>query len=369
MLLAFVIAVLLLAIGGDTAQAAGPFAFPAPAGSQWEIVSGYNTATHSPADGNDPYAIDIVRTDAATDGTQVLAPIDGRIRYSDGSCLSITDASQTSMLICHVFAAPGLRGKTVVRGQWIATVAPAGQANNNGLAHIHFALSNSSRAPMPFVGAYALEGVSMPASTTSNGYAGTAFVSTNSPALAVDVGLDQQVRPGAAVTLAATVTGARGASVNYAWRQTSGGGVTLVANGATATFTAPTSTGRTLAFEVVAVTSDAHTATATVSVRTSTNAPAPPQPGTVGAFAAAPVFGSGRALAVYNGGTVAQLEAVARAADASGVWVQDAAGAYQLLILDGPSFVNEGFRAKFTTGFSTAIAVTLTRSGSASGAA
>ena len=359
---ALLLATLVLATGARAVEAAAAVAFPAPAGSQWSIVSGYNTATHNVPDGNDPYAIDIVRTDADTAGTQVLAPFDGRIRFSDSSCLSITDAADTTALICHVFPAAGLRGRTVTRGQWIATVAPAGEANNNGLAHIHFALRGTARAPLPFAAAYAIEGVSLPASTAANAYAGTAFVSSNTPALAVDAGGDLQVRPGAPVTLVATVTGSGGLPVNYAWRQTSGAGVTLVAQGATASFTAPTANGRTVRFEVAAITADAHTASATVAVRTSTNAPASPRPGVAGTLAAEPVFGArGLALAVYNGGSVAQLESAARAAGAAGAWVQDADGGYLLLILDGPGFVNDGFRARFAGGFATATALTLTR--------
>ncbi|MSQ29915.1 MAG: hypothetical protein EXR68_05450 [Dehalococcoidia bacterium] len=70
---------------------------------------------------------------------------------------------------------------------------------------------------------------------------------------------------------------------------------------------------------------------------------------------------NGLALAGYNGGSVAQLEATARAAGASGAWVQDASGIYQLLILNGPTFVNDGFGTRFPNGFSTAVALTLVR--------
>lgn len=42
-------------------------------------------------------------------------------------------------------------------------------------------------------------------------------------------------------------------SVTYAWRQTAGPRVSLTANGAATSFTAPASGGATLAFEVAAV--------------------------------------------------------------------------------------------------------------------
>ncbi|MFA7248590.1 MAG: hypothetical protein WC273_03070 [Dehalococcoidia bacterium] len=342
------------------ASAAGPLAIPAAAGSQWQVASGYNTATHSVADKNDPYAIDIVRTDAPTEGTQVLAPFDGRVQYADASCLSIVDAQSTTVLMCHLFPVAGIRGKTVTRGQGVGTVAPPGQANNNGLAHIHMALSDRLRAPVPFAGAYALEGVALPATASADAYAGTTFLSTNTPAMSVDLGPDLQVRPGTAGTLTATVTG--GTPLSFAWRQTSGPTVPLTANGSVASFVAPGTIGSTLAFQVVAVSATAQSATATVSVRTSATAPLPPAPGAAGTFAATPTFGTiGLALAVYNGGTVAQLEAAARAAEATGVWAQDANGGYQLLVIGGPAFVNDAFRTRFAGGFSRAAAVTLVR--------
>ncbi len=138
--------------------------------------------------------------------------------------------------------------------------------------------------------------------------------------------------------------------------------MTLVKNGASASFTAPAANNSTLVFEVVAVAANAQTATTTVSVRTSTSAVVAAAAGAPGSFIAAPVFSTtGLALAVYNGGSVAQLEATARAAGVSGAWAQDASGIYQLLILNGPTFVNDGFRARSPNGFSTAVALTLVR--------
>lgn len=356
---AILVALAVLA-SGPRVEAATPLFMPAAAGTQWQIASGYNTVTHSVANANDSYAIDIVRTDAPTDGTAVLAPFDGTVRFTSASCLSITDAASTTALLCHLFPVANLRGRAVVRGQLVGVVAPAGQASNNGLAHIHMALSTAARAPLPFDGAYVLDGTALPATATPNAYGGVAFTSTNAPALSVDVGPDLQVRPGAAVTLTARVSTTTG--ITYAWRQTAGPIVSLAKNGAIASFTAPGTNGVTLAFEVVAVSALAQTAGDTVSVRTSLSAPAPPAPGATGAFVATPVFGAQRvAVVVYAGGSVDQLEAAARAASASGAWVQDASGAYQLLVVDGPAFLNATFRARFASGFATAIALTLTR--------
>src|SRR5207302_9308385 len=160
------------------ANAAGGLVIPAPAGTSWHILAGYNTATHSVADGNDPYAIDLQRSDGQTDGTAVLAPASGTVQFVDSSCIGIRDANRTSILLCHLFAPQSLRNTTVVRGQQIGVVAPPGQANNNGVAHIHMALSApTTNAPLPYVGQYALEGTELPATDASNAYASTEFVS------------------------------------------------------------------------------------------------------------------------------------------------------------------------------------------------
>ena len=361
MLVAAVAFAALVLVGGASSEvpralAAGPLLFPAAAGSTWQVASGYNTATHSVADKNDPYALDLVRTDAPSDGTTVLAPVDGTVRFADASCLSITDAQSTTVLLCHLFPIAGLRGKTVVRGQSLGVVAPPGQANNNGLAHIHMALSIANNQPLPFAGAYVLDGVSLPATADVNAYAGTTFTSTNTPMLSVDAGPDLQVRPGTAVTLTALASSPSG--VTFAWKHMSGPSVSIANSGASAVFTAPATNNATLVFQVVAVNAIAQTANDTVSVRTNTSAPALGS----GAFVAPPVFSTGGlALAVYGGGTVDQLEAAVRSAGGSGVWIQDGSGAYQLLVVGGPAFINAPVRTAFANGFTTPTAVTLTR--------
>lgn len=95
----------------------------------------------------------------------------------------------------------------------------------------------------------------------------------------------------------------------------------------------------------------------------STNEPAAaPVAVSSGTFAAAPAFSAtGQALAVFLGGSVGQLEALATQARATGVWAQDAVGVYYLDVIGGPTFVNAAFRARFAAGFSGPTAVTLTR--------
>lgn len=81
-----------------------------------------------------------------------------------------------------------------------------------------------------------------------------------------------------------------------------------------------------------------------------------------GTFATAPIFGTGtQALVVFNGGSVDQLESAALAVGATGVWVQDATGAYELLIVDGPAFLKNVLKTRFPSGFVGVTATTLIR--------
>ncbi len=175
----------LAAAGLLGARAAGGVPIPAEAGTQWEIVAGYNTGTHSDADGGDRQAIDLVRTDAATAGSAVLSPTSGSISYASSDCLSIRDAAGMEHLLCHIQPADGLRrGSQVVIGEHVGTVWADGLGNNGGLAHIHYAVHHSRGSgymgeTVPFVGAYAIEGVELQDGSDFNLHGGAAFTSTN----------------------------------------------------------------------------------------------------------------------------------------------------------------------------------------------
>ncbi len=85
-------------------------------------------------------------------------------------------------------------------------------------------------------------------------------------------------------------------------------------------------------------------------------------PATPGRFQTAVFFSSnGQALTVFSGGTLEQLEAAAKAAGATGVWVQDGGGAFRLLVIDGPGFIRDQFRIAFPAGLPANLAVTLVR--------
>lgn len=90
-------------------------------------------------------------------------------------------------------------------------------------------------------------------------------------------------------------------------------------------------------------------------------APAPPPAPPRGVFAASPQFStsSRQAAAVFMGGSADQLIGAATDAKATGVWVQDPRGAFQLLIVGGPSFMVDAFRTTFAAPFAGPVAVTL----------
>ena len=182
-LLLVVVAAAAIVVSPRAARADGAvLALPAPAVTQWQIIAGYNTATHT---STDPHAIDIVRIDGATAGTAVLAPISGSLTWRSSDCVLVRDAFGMEHLLCHLFPSAGLNvGDVIQRGQPLGAVAPDGAANNNGIAHIHYAVHQSLGGgslgmTVPFSGAYALEGVALPAVSTPNAYAGTRLTSSN----------------------------------------------------------------------------------------------------------------------------------------------------------------------------------------------
>ncbi len=180
-------AALLLMVGlVPSAGAQAPTGVPLPTdqGSTWQIVAGYNTFTHNTSD---PHAIDIVRVDAASTGSRVLAPVSGRVTFVSGNCVEVT--VEITYVICHLLAANGLQeGMSVSQGDFLGTVAAAGLAGNNGLPHIHFALHRHfgpGLQTVPFTGEYALEGRNLFDTGQSSEHSGETFVSSNAVARAL----------------------------------------------------------------------------------------------------------------------------------------------------------------------------------------
>ncbi len=345
-----VVSLALVLSGGASAQVAG-IKMAAPAGTQWEVLAGYNTATH---EGVDPYALDMWRVDAETGGTPVLAPFSGTLGYTSDTCVSVRN-SDVNLLMCHLFVDPGLdRGDPVAAGQRLGTVAPDGQAENAGIAHIHMQLNvrngdfGSSGAPLPFAGAYAIEGVNFQAVTTANGHAGRRVTSTNaqvSGAPAVDAGPNRTVEPGASVTLTAQVTGAS----DVFWAQQSGTSVlSNVVAGSTFSFVAPSEPG-TLSFAVFANASGT-LLTDEVQVTVLAGPLVPPQVATP-SIVGGQVFPGGISLVVYSGGSTDELiEAIACPLPELGIWASSADGRLVSYAFGRPAFVNAGWAALFPGG-------------------
>ena len=180
-------AIAALALFATQARADGGVPIPGPAGTEWKIAGGYNTRTHSEADGQDPHAIDIVRTDAATDWTPVLSPTDGVVRWFDNNCVMIVDRRDFAHLLCHLDPDDHLfRGLAVAVGDRLGLVFPAGYDANGGLAHIHYAVHHYGGSgylgrSIPFTGDYALEGTELLWSDEFNLHSGREFSSSNAP--------------------------------------------------------------------------------------------------------------------------------------------------------------------------------------------
>ncbi len=171
--------------GGVSAEGGVPF--PAPAGTTWSVVAGYNTGTHGDHDGGDPHALDFVRTDAPTDWTPVLAPVDGVITWFDFNGLTIVDANGYAHLLVHIDPDEHIRRSlTVTIGDQVGRVFPVGYDVNGGVAHIHYAIHNTRGGgylgrTIPFTGTYALEGRDLLWQDEYNLHADVQFTSTNGP--------------------------------------------------------------------------------------------------------------------------------------------------------------------------------------------
>ncbi len=280
--------------------------FPAPAGTEWEVIGGYNTVTH---EGVDPYALDLSRTDRSkTGGTPLLAPISGRMGYISDTCVSVRN-DEINVLMCHVFADPGLeRGQQVQVGDRLGTVAPDGEAENNGIAHIHLQVNvagsrGSGGDPVPLTGAHALEGVSLPPTATYNAYYLRRFVSTNDPVLAlprVEAGTDRRVGAGTEVTLTASAENAS----QFTWQQVEGPAVALQPAGAAVTFHSPEESGAVLRFQVTA---SGPRGIAVDSVRVSVGGTVPVSGDTRGRLLDGAIPDQGVGLILFGGGTNEEL--------------------------------------------------------------
>lgn len=179
-----------------SAYAPGPGLEPTEGGSGliwpvasggWTIMQGYNGSSHQDRDSNWQYyySLDLVRSDGATAGQQVLAPTAGTVRWLDPSTggISIDIGNGHAVAMFHISVDPSLRdGDPVRQGQAIGHISGPGEAGFAGTPHVHFSLwqttdgGNWSRDAVPFTGAYALAGREFPDIGGSNQYRGTEII-------------------------------------------------------------------------------------------------------------------------------------------------------------------------------------------------
>ena len=145
-------------------------------------------------------------------------------------------------------------------------------------------------------------------------------------------------------------------------------GVAQIAGVAPAGLTGPVTVGVTQIGGVSATLATPLTVTG-ASTGTPTPVPTPvvtplPTPvlGGAGSFLVTPIFSpNGQALVIFGGGSTDQLEAAAAAVKATGAWAQDGTGVYQLLVVGGPVFLKDQFKAKFGAGIGANAPMSLTR--------
>jgi murein DD-endopeptidase MepM/ murein hydrolase activator NlpD len=155
-------------------------------GGEWYVSQGYNGSSHQ----NNTqywqyyYSFDLKRSDGNTAGQPVYSAVSGTIRWIDESTggMSIYMGNGLAYAYFHTRIDPSLQeGDTVTQGQYMGTIAPAGEAGSGSSAHLHITVwatedeGNWSRNAIPFTGAVAIEGIAFPATGTGNDYRGYTF--------------------------------------------------------------------------------------------------------------------------------------------------------------------------------------------------
>jgi murein DD-endopeptidase MepM/ murein hydrolase activator NlpD len=139
------------------------------AGGEWEVVQGYNGATHNNRGGfaQYHYALDWARVDGDTAGQPVYAPVSGTIQWADrGSGGLMIDAGNGyGVAVLHVTVEGVSRGDRVERGQRIGTISGPGGDGYMSMAHIEinaWRLNGNGHESVPFVGQNAIAGQEFP---------------------------------------------------------------------------------------------------------------------------------------------------------------------------------------------------------------
>lgn len=159
-------------------EPAGSIIWPV-SGGEWQILQGYNGSSHQNNSGLWQYrdSIDIVSTDGNTAGATVYSPVSGTVRWLDPGSggISIDMGNGHAVALFHVVFDSSIgAGDTLTQGQAIGYVSGPGEAGYSSTPHVHIALwqtsdgGNWNRVSVPFEGALAISGFSLP--NDGNGY-------------------------------------------------------------------------------------------------------------------------------------------------------------------------------------------------------
>ncbi|MEJ7900871.1 MAG: SH3 domain-containing protein [Thermomicrobiales bacterium] len=155
-------------------------------GDEWVISQGYNGSSHQNRTQSWQYyySLDVKRSDGSTAGQPVSSAVNGTVRWIDEATggMSIYMGNGLAYAFFHARLDPGIQeGDTVTQGQYLGTIAPAGEAASGSSAHLHITIwetsdeGNWSRRAIPFTGSVAIDGVEFPATGAGNDHLGYTF--------------------------------------------------------------------------------------------------------------------------------------------------------------------------------------------------
>lgn len=155
-------------------------------GDEWVVSQGYNGSSHQNRNGSWQYyySLDLKRADGSTAGQPVYSAVDGTVRWIDEATggMSIYMGDSLAYAYFHTRIDPGIsEGDTITQGQYMGTIAPAGEAASGSSAHLHITVwetsdeGNWSRRAIPFTGDVAISGEEFPPTGSGNDYLGYAF--------------------------------------------------------------------------------------------------------------------------------------------------------------------------------------------------
>jgi SH3-like domain-containing protein len=155
-------------------------------GGEWTMLQGYNGSSHQNRSSSWQYlySLDLIRSDGSTAGQPIYSPVNGTMRWIDevsgGGSIYMGDG--LAFAFFHVVMDPSIQeGDTLTKGQYLGTIAPAGQFGAGSNPHLHISIwetsdgGNWSRVAIPFTGRVAIEGIEFPSNGSGNQWRGYDF--------------------------------------------------------------------------------------------------------------------------------------------------------------------------------------------------